>query len=62
MHYDQAFDQEKMKSLQSFLNAKINSDFAEKKLSRSGELIEEISQKDQRIYSKLNQISGYKTI
>ena len=62
VHYDQAFDQEKMKSLQSFLNAKINSDFAEKKLSRSGELIEEISQKDQRIYSKLNQISGYKTI
>lgn len=62
VHYDQMYKENKINSLESFLQVKIDTGFAEKKFSRSGESFGEITQKEKEIYSQLNRLSAYKTL
>lgn len=61
VHYDQAFDPEKMKQLENFTKTSLNMDFPVKKLSRSGESDMKVSIKLHEIYGRLNELAGYKS-
>lgn len=60
VHYDQIFDENKLSSLQAFLKVKLDSEFAEKKLSRAGKAVEALSGKERSIYEELNELAHCK--
>ncbi len=60
IHYDQIFDNQILESLEHFTGAVIKTDFAEKRLSRTNEMVSLSHKKSAAIYSSLCKLASYK--
>lgn len=60
VHYDQAFDSEKMDQLKNFTKTALSLDFPEKQISRSVENDMKVGRKLYELYDRLNELATYK--
>lgn len=56
-HYNQVFDENKVSELETFVNLKLDTSFAEKHISRSADSFEKINKKAEKIYLDLIELS-----
>ncbi len=59
LHFDQIFNPEIVFKLEEFLEVKMDTNFPEKKISRTGEIKGNYNSEIQTIYSKLNRLAEY---
>lgn len=59
IHYDQAFDEVKIKSLENFIGAAFEMNFLDKSLSRTKNIKKIESAEINKIYNELNMLSNY---
>ena len=60
VHYEQIFDSRKVTQVEDFLGVNIDSNFPNKKISRSREIKVKYNSRIQEIYSELNELANYK--